>query len=181
MSLRHALLGLLDAEPCSGYDLTQRFARGIGSYAWSAKHSQIYPELKKLTGEGLIEITEVGARGRKTYALTPAGRDELRSWLLGQPSGGGARNEFVLRLFLLSSLEKEEAKAILAGTEELAETQVELLEHEFAAAVGAAGVSSGSSPGMAAQFGIHTYRSLADWARWAQTAIEDDPTFGHHA
>ncbi|MBA8794382.1 DNA-binding PadR family transcriptional regulator [Friedmanniella endophytica] len=179
MSLRFALLGLLDVQPSSGYDLTQRFARGIGSYAWSAKHSQIYPELRKLTDEGLIEITETGARGRKTYAPTPAGREELRGWLLGKPNAGGARNEFVLRLFLLSSLEPEEAVAVLDGTLRFAREQEALLEQEFAAAVAEAGVPSGSSPGLAARYGIHSYRALAEWADWARAAIAGDPTFGH--
>ncbi len=179
MSLRHALLGLIDAEPSSGYDLTRRFARGIGNYAWSAKHSQIYPELKKLTDEGLIEVTEVGARGRKTYAICAAGRGELRRWLLSEPSGAGARNEFVLRLFLLSSLEREEAAAILAGTQRFAEAQIELLESEFAASVADTGGPSGGSPGLAARYGVLSYQAVADWARWAQTAIEDDPSFGH--
>lgn len=178
MSLRYALLGLLDAEPSSGYDLARQFAEGIGSYAWSAKHSQIYPELKKLTDEGLIEITETGARGRKTYAVTAVGRDELRQWLLAEPSGGGGvRNEFVLRLFLLSSLDRDEAAGILAGTLHFAEARVELLEGEFVSAARASGTESGGGPGMAAQFGILSYRALADWARWALGSIQDDPSF----
>ncbi|MBA3728896.1 MAG: PadR family transcriptional regulator, partial [Actinobacteria bacterium] len=44
MSLRHALLGLLAERPMSGYDLTKVFDSSL-AYVWSAKHSQIYPEL----------------------------------------------------------------------------------------------------------------------------------------
>lgn len=179
MSLRFALLGLLDGHPSSGYDLTQRFAEGIGSYAWSAKHSQIYPELKKLTDDGLIEIAELGARGRKTYAVTASGREQLRRWLMSPPPASGVRNEFVLRLFLLSSLARPDAEQILHETLAFAEQQIELLQSEFAVTVAGFGSPSGGAPGMAAQFGILSYRALAEWAQWAQAAIRADPTFDH--
>ena len=177
MSLRFALLGLLDRAPSSGYELTLRFEEGIGSYAWSAKHSQIYPELKKQTDEGLIEITDLGARGRKTYSITTAGREQLRQWLLSPPSSTGVRNEFVLRLFLLSSLSRDEAAGVLAGAYDFAHQQIGILSGELAGVAAATGLPSGGAPGMAAKFGILSYQALADWAIWAQEAIEHDPTF----
>ena len=76
MSLRHALLGLLAREPASGYDLTRYFEGDLGRYAWQAGHTSIYPELNKLAGRGLVEVTSEGARGAKTYDVTPAGRAE---------------------------------------------------------------------------------------------------------
>lgn len=92
MSLRFALL---NDQQSSGYDLTQRFAAGVGTYAWDVEHSQIYPELRRLLDDDLIEIAEQGARGRKTYAITEKGHTALRQWLLTppQPGRGGVRNE----------------------------------------------------------------------------------------
>ncbi|GAA1996356.1 hypothetical protein GCM10009799_23780 [Nocardiopsis rhodophaea] len=78
MSLSYALLGMLAYEPFSGYDLKKRFDGELGEYAWHAPHTRIYPELVKLADEGLIEVTDEGARGRRTYAATEAGRAELR-------------------------------------------------------------------------------------------------------
>jgi PadR family transcriptional regulator AphA len=173
MSLRHALLGLLSEEPSSGYDLTQRFAEGIGNYAWSAKHSQIYPELKKLSDDGLIEMVDEGARGKRTYAITGAGRDELRTWLLNPPAGAGVRNEFVLRLFLLSALEPAEAAAVLRGTAEACESRLTVLTEEFQMLT-AGGSASGGAPGMAAQYGLYAYQATIDWTRWALSALEQD-------
>jgi len=40
MSLRYAILGLLSAEPMSGYDLAKWMDRGLGNI-WSAHASQI--------------------------------------------------------------------------------------------------------------------------------------------
>lgn len=165
MSLRHALLGLLRDEPASGYDLTQRFARGIGRYAWSAKHSQIYPELRKLTDEGLIEVVDEGARGKRVYGTTEAGRTELREWLQGEPTGGTIRNEFLLRLFLIGGLEPAEATEMLEHVEEYTETMVEELTNTYEQHVGDADELPAGS--YAAMFGVYSYRAMRDWAHWA--------------
>ncbi|QWF84000.1 PadR family transcriptional regulator [Amycolatopsis sp. CA-230715] len=123
MSLRHALLGLLVRDPASGYDLTKEFEGALGQFAWQARHSQIYPELKRLTGDGSVEVVSEGARGRKTYAVTEDGRAEFRDWMMRTPETG-ARNEFILRLFLVSSLDREDAKALLRGYADAADEQV---------------------------------------------------------
>ncbi len=82
MSLRHSLLAILTAEDMTGYDLVKYFD-GTVAYVWSAPNSQIYPELRRMEADGLIEATEV-PRGQKAtkrvYSITPAGRTALRSW-----------------------------------------------------------------------------------------------------
>lgn len=167
MALRYALLGLLNDRPSSGYELTQRFAEGIGTYAWDAKHSQIYPELRKLLEEELISISDEGARGRKTYATTDAGRKALRGWLLAGPtSSGGVRNEYVLRLFLLSALDPDDAISILQHTAAFAERQTQLLTTEYTDAR-ARSDDITSSGALAAQYGVYAYRATIEWANWA--------------
>lgn len=52
-TLKYAILGLLNKEPMTGYDIGKEFSKDLGEF-WTAKHSQIYPELKKLLNEGLI-------------------------------------------------------------------------------------------------------------------------------
>ncbi|MFD7920129.1 helix-turn-helix transcriptional regulator [Streptomyces sp. NPDC059740] len=72
--LRLYLLKLLDEAPRHGYEvirlLEERFQ---GLYAPSA--GTVYPRLAKLEAEGLVTHTSEG--GRKTYAITDAGRTEL--------------------------------------------------------------------------------------------------------
>jgi PadR family transcriptional regulator AphA len=85
--LRFAILGSLSTAPCSGYDLARQFGMGLGWF-WSANHSQIYPELRRLSAEGLVEgsVTTVGEKlEKRIYAITDAGRDELVSWVSGPP------------------------------------------------------------------------------------------------
>jgi hypothetical protein len=48
--------------------------------------------------------------GRRTYAITDAGRADLRDWLTHPPAAYDVRNEFVLRLFFVSTLHPDEAR-----------------------------------------------------------------------
>jgi len=83
MSLRHALLGLLTAQPMSGYDLTKVFDRSV-AYVWHAPHSQIYPELRRMAAVGLVsaESSKRGERGvKRIYSITPPGLAEFRQWV----------------------------------------------------------------------------------------------------
>lgn len=45
-NLKYAILGLLNQKEMTGYDLMKQFESTLCEF-WSAKHSQIYPELKK--------------------------------------------------------------------------------------------------------------------------------------
>ncbi|HEY0451115.1 PadR family transcriptional regulator [Actinophytocola sp.] len=85
MSLRHALLALVEAGAMTGYELAKWFDQSV-AYVWYAQHSQIYPELRRLEAEGLV-VAETRPRGEKAlatkraYALTKAGAEELRRWV----------------------------------------------------------------------------------------------------
>jgi DNA-binding PadR family transcriptional regulator len=75
-SLRLYLLSLLDESPKHGYELIQALSDRFGG-TYSPSAGTIYPRLAKLEEEGLVTKTAVG---RKTvYAITDAGREELRA------------------------------------------------------------------------------------------------------
>ena len=75
-----AALGLLAQHPGSGYDLLKTFEKSMAN-VWPATQSQLYGELNKLADAGLIEVADIGPRGRKEYRITPAGRAELLRWM----------------------------------------------------------------------------------------------------
>src|SRR5699024_6991409 len=75
MSLKYALLALIRIGPMSGYDLQKQFSLSVG-HVWHARDSQIYPELRRMETNGLIEGEEQkrGERGtRRIYHITRAG------------------------------------------------------------------------------------------------------------
>lgn len=83
MSLRHALLSLLTAAPMTGYDASRAFGTSVGAL-WSALDSQIYPELRRMQADGLLEARPVpwGTRGatKTEYWVTEEGVQELARW-----------------------------------------------------------------------------------------------------
>lgn len=173
MSLRHALLGLLANAPQNGYDLTKRFEETLSGHAWNAGHSQIYPELKRMTADGLIEVVDEGSRGSKVYGVTEAGREELRRWMFSPLGDSPPRNEFVLRLFMLSSLDLPDVRVLVermagtsdAGADELAHTIKEIEER----------TPPGQPHGyarFAAEFGRRWFELQRDWARWVLVELE---------
>src|SRR3954471_15985832 len=112
VSLRYALLGMLAAQPSTGYELARRFDSSM-SNAWYASHSQIYPELAKLEQAGFLEVVGEGARRSRTYGITEAGRTALRDWLVESEPNRAQRNETTIRWFLLQLLPPEDRRAML--------------------------------------------------------------------
>ena len=100
----------------TGYDLMQEFGSALNEF-WSAKHSQIYPELKKLTEEGMIEY-DVEISGnvleKKVYTITEAGRQDFLDWLgRTEKIGETPKDVFRLRTFFLHDLPEEKRKTLL--------------------------------------------------------------------
>lgn len=101
--LRYILLGLLEKREMSGYDIKKFFEQEIGEF-WSAKHSQIYPELSKLEEQGLVQyrVDIVGSKlEKKHYSITDKGREELNKWLGSAEDLIENRDEFVLKLYFI--------------------------------------------------------------------------------
>lgn len=181
MSLRHALLGLLAHGPASGYDLTRTFDGSLGRYAWQAGHSRIYPELAKMTDAGQVVVEETGPRGRKTYALTDDGRTELRRWMLHWPEQASVRDETVLRMFLVQSLEPDDARALLEGIAAHCAAEIEnlrpVMEAEDAAAAPGDPLPFGR---LAGEYGLRQYEAVHGWALWSLERLGAATPAGRH-
>ncbi|WP_290862048.1 PadR family transcriptional regulator [Hamadaea sp.] len=70
-NVRAAILGLLAERPMHGYEMISELETRTGG-VWRPSPGSVYPTLQLLEDEGLVEVTESG--GRKSYALTEAGR-----------------------------------------------------------------------------------------------------------
>jgi PadR family transcriptional regulator, regulatory protein AphA len=84
MSLAHVILGLLQQQERTGYDLkTECFDQSI-AHLWPADQAQIYRTLDKLESQGWIVCTVEIQRdrpNRKVYRITPDGEAEFIRWL----------------------------------------------------------------------------------------------------
>ena len=104
--LQFIILGLLNQQPLTGYDLTKSFDDEIGEF-WQAQHSQIYPQLKRLEEQGYVthEITVSGEKlEKKLYHVTTTGRDLLHEWIsIGTPDLTATKDEFILKLYFIQT------------------------------------------------------------------------------
>ncbi|HXZ56720.1 MAG TPA: PadR family transcriptional regulator, partial [Gaiellaceae bacterium] len=91
------VLGMLSLGPRSGYDIKAVVDRST-RFFWAASYGQIYPELRRLEEEGLIEGEDApsGGRSRRVFRLTDAGRKALEDWLLGPKTTIEYRDESLL-------------------------------------------------------------------------------------
>lgn len=102
MSLRAVLLITLQREPGTGYDVLQRFKTGL-AHVWQASHQQIYRELDKMRGAGLLDcetVPQAERPDRKVYRITPAGRAELDAWLAAPLGPSAVRQPLFAKFFI---------------------------------------------------------------------------------
>jgi PadR family transcriptional regulator, regulatory protein AphA len=170
MSLRHALLGLLADRQASGYDLMKIFETSLGN-VWPATQSQVYGELGKLTDAGLLDVAAQGPRGRKEYALTEAGRAELRHWMTETKPTRVTRNDMLLRVFFLNVLTPLEALTYLETEAARATAQYGALK-ELEAAVDWGDDPIAANGRIALEYGLRLNVMREEWARWAADRIQ---------
>jgi DNA-binding PadR family transcriptional regulator len=80
--LEASLLGLLQRQHLSGYDLRKLF-RDTPLMRFSDSPGSIYPALRRLEKRGWLEATvkpSDSIRQRQAYAITPAGLEAFRAW-----------------------------------------------------------------------------------------------------
>ncbi len=113
-TLKYAILGLINRAPMTGYDITREFNSNQLANFWYAKHSQVYPELNRLTEEELVtcEIIIQGEKlEKKLYTITDKGRDELKVWLLkDEPLEATPKDVFRLRMYFSDNMTPDELK-----------------------------------------------------------------------
>lgn len=93
-----SLLGFLHETPMTGWDLVAVAQERIGDF-WSLTQSQVYRELAAMAADGLIEAGKRGARDRRPYSITEAGREAFRAWVGRMPDAETIR--FPLLLFVM--------------------------------------------------------------------------------
>jgi PadR family transcriptional regulator AphA len=170
MSLRHAVLGLLEEQPMSGYDLLKRFEQAM-SHVWAATQSQLYGELGKLETAGLIRVHAEGPRGRKEYEITDAGRAELRHWLVDVEPNRVTRNEALLRVYFLGAVAPERAREYLESVGETARRREGRLE-DLDASIDWGDDDASVYGRMVLEWGKRFSAMQREWAEWAAGQVK---------
>lgn len=97
----YVVLGLVALRgPSTPYDLKGYVANSIG-YFWSFPHAQLYTEPARLATAGYLdEQRESDGRRRRTFSITPLGREALGLWISDStPATFEIRDPGLLKLF----------------------------------------------------------------------------------
>lgn len=115
MPLDHAILGFIDFQPMSGYDLKKFFDVSVVHF-WSATQSHIYKSLELSEKMGWVEahlVLQTGKPNRKEYQITAAGHAELRRWLTTPLAFEQPRHSWLIQIFFSQVSSNEEIAALL--------------------------------------------------------------------
>ncbi len=172
----YVVLGMLAiAGERSGYDIRKAIETSVG-YFWGESYGQIYPALKQLAGQGLIEAGgEPGKQRRQAYCITAAGRAVLRDWLAAPFQNDPPRNEFLLKLFFGAEADPSVA---IAHIQELERRNTEALRAMKQIETLAPKVNAGE-PGLkywmlTLRLGVAMTRAALDWGKEALAELEAD-------
>ncbi|MGH2872599.1 MAG: PadR family transcriptional regulator [Solirubrobacteraceae bacterium] len=103
MAIHHALLSLLEQHESYGYELRAELERSVGPQWGQLNIGHVYQLLERLKRDEMVEVVRTDPQPRRTerviYAITDAGRDELRDWLgAASPPSTGYRDDLYLKL-----------------------------------------------------------------------------------
>ncbi len=100
MSLRDAVLAALLEGEASGYDLAKGFDASVANF-WMATPQQLYRELDRLAGQGLIQARIVHQDRRpnkRMFSLTEAGHDAICQFTARPPRPSVIRDELMVKV-----------------------------------------------------------------------------------
>lgn len=180
-SLGYALMCLLARRDRTGYELSLFTSPPRNYLLWSARHSQIYPELAKLADAGLVAFSHVAQESRpdkKVYRLTEEGRRNLRDWILQPPKTTPFRQELNLKSRACWLVEPREAAEIFSEQAGMARAQIAMIEEhrdELWKRLGEDFPPDASNPlfGTYANicFAIDSRRQLIEWCEWMEKEL----------
>ncbi|NPC41548.1 PadR family transcriptional regulator [Nocardioides sp. zg-1230] len=110
MSIRQAMLALLEQGPMYGYQLRAEFEQRTGE-TWPLNIGQVYTTLSRLERDGLVEVVDHGGADdpasdrHVSYRATEAGRSEASAWFTTPvPRAQPPRDELAIKLAIAVTL-----------------------------------------------------------------------------
>jgi len=172
-SLEHALLGLLQKKPQSGYDLRKLFATTPVRH-FSDSPGSIYPALRRLEQRQWIAGEKEDGRNRQVFRVTAAGRRQLVAWLrqpIGRDDIVWRLGELVLRFaFLEGNVPRAHVRGFLAVFARVTEAYLRELERYAAESHTLEATNTGA---LAFANGLEGYRAQLRWARVALKKLSE--------
>ena len=126
--LKYILLGFLNYEPMTGYDL-KSLIDGSTAHFWHAYHSQIYTTLRKMEQDGLVTSVIDNSDEkleRRIYHITDLGKSKFKQWLEKNLTElPPSKDALLVRLFFSASRDRDSVLDELQFQRQLHQQQLE--------------------------------------------------------
>jgi DNA-binding PadR family transcriptional regulator len=176
-TISYLILGMVRFGINSGYAIKRGADAGI-NYIWPVSLAQVYPELAKLEGAGLLikHSDPRGARARDAYELTKGGEEALLAWLRAPVvAPPRMRHEGLLRVFFSDALPLADQLEALRSQRQLLHA---LRDHLFTGDLTAAGraIEAGGMrfPIYLAECGVAALAFVDDWLGRFEATLEEE-------
>lgn len=172
MSIKYAILGLLQYSDMHGYRIKEHIENNFG-YMWTINFGQIYPNLKELEKDGLIRMknispSEEGGPQKKLYTIEDSGREEFARWIAREPERPMIlRDPFLLKFAFFGFGDDERALEII-------DDQIALYEKNLSQRKGNSKKweKQGRYVNLLAQLGVTQNEMFLEWLRHAREEVE---------
>lgn len=164
----YVFMAFLGWGPMAAYDIKKAMAGSV-NFFWSAAHSQVYQQAKRLARDGYIaEGGQDSPRRRRLLHLTDRGRAALDAWLRAPAGLFRSYDEAIAKVFFG---DQSEPAALAAMLEDQQRQHGDLLAAYEGMAVALSGWDPGASPPyplLTLRLGIGIERA---WMAWLAETI----------
>lgn len=172
----YLVLGMLRLGARSGYAIKK--ATDISTRVFfPISLAQVYPELARLEGAGLVTRSEDphGGRARSAYALTPEGEEALVAWLSSERfAPTQIRDESLVRLFFADALSHTDQIELVRRMRDRARAAERWMQAEVLPAARAFEERGLRRPHSVARLGAETYGFLADYFERLEAELQEE-------
>ncbi len=122
------VLGFLMSGSKTGYKIKKMMEMST-SYFFNTSLGSIYPALKKLEKNKMVDMKELVKKGRlqKLYSITPEGEKHFYEWLKSEPAVFKIRTDALLKIFFFGFLSNDLRGEQLTATLSQLDTQIKEL------------------------------------------------------
>lgn len=133
MSLNHVILGLLNQESMTGYEI-KKIIQNTPFMHWSGNNNQIYKAFVELLDKGFV-TKEVqhheGSPSKNIYTITNSGINELKDWLISDTEEPAFKKQILIKLAFACQLKRSALEKMLASYLDTVKMQAILAEKEL--------------------------------------------------
>lgn len=173
----YLMLGMLRLGMRSGYAI-KKAADVSTKHFWPTSLAQVYPELARLEGAGLVTRRDDshGSRARSSYELTEAGQEALLAWLRAtRDAPPQVRDERLLRLFFADALPRDDQIQLVRRLRESDLVAAAWIRSEILPLAESAERADIRFPAAVARLSADIYTYAAEWLAAFETELAAGP------